>query len=121
MYKRLNGIVTFFLGFITCNIYTLFALFKLSKQQNNMAEKVGAPRVMSFIIVFLLGMITLGIVPLIWMYKLCKQQSILADAKGIKLTPVKSPFVRWLVMIIPIYNFYVLCANHNRLADVFEE
>lgn len=120
MFKRFNWIVVWLVGAVTCTIYTLYAWFTMGKNQNKMAEQVGVATTMNFIVAFLLGCVTLGIVPLVWMYKFCKQQVALAEAKGVELAPTKSPIVLWLLLFVPIYSFYMLCSNYNKLAEAYE-
>lgn len=121
MYKRINWLAKWLLSWATCDIYALYSWIKMRNQQNDMARKVGAPCVMHPIFVLLLGAITAGIVPLVWFYRFGRQQSILAQAKGVKLTPVESNFWRWVLLLVPVYRHYFVCANHNALADVYEQ
>ncbi len=120
MYKRFNWIPAVILSVVTCSLYTLILWFKLSGEQNDMAEKLGERRIPSFIVAFLLGGITLGIYPMVWMFRYAKQQTIVAQAKCVELTPVQAPVVLWLLTFVPVYSFYVICENHNRLVGAFE-
>ena len=120
MYKRFKWIPALILNVVTCGIYSMFMWFKLAKEQNDMAEKVGEKKIKGFIVAFLLGCITFGIYPMVWMFLYAKQQAAVAEAKGVELTPVKIPVVLWLLTFVPVYSFYVICENHNRLADDFE-
>lgn len=121
MYKKFNWLGAFFLSLITCQIYKLYVFYKISKQQNDMAAKVGVPQRMKLIFVILLGFVTLGIFPAVWIYLLCRQQIALADAKGVELTPARNALLRFLLLLVPMYGLYVLCTNHNRLAQAFSE
>ena len=109
------------LGFVTLFIYRVIQRARMTNQQNEMAERLGEKRVMNYIAVLLLGIVTCGIVPLIWSMLFCRQQKILAEAKGVDLFPVQSWFGRWLLMLVPGFKFYVLCTNHNKLCDAFED
>lgn len=120
MYKHFKWIPTLILGFFTCNIYTLYAWFRMSREQNDMAEKLGEKRIMCFLGAFLLGFVTFGIFTVFWMYKYSKQQAIVAADKNVDLTPTQNPILLWLLTAVPIYSFYVVCTNHNRLAAAFE-
>lgn len=120
MYKHFRWIPTLILGFVTCNVYTLYTWFKLSREQNDMAEKLGEKRIVGFLGAFVLGFVTLGIFPIVWMYMYSKQQAIIAADKNVDLTPTQKPVLLWLLTAVPVYSFYVLCTNHNRLAKAFE-
>lgn len=118
--KKFNWLVVWLVGAITLSIYTLYAWYKMAKQQNEMAAQVGEKQIMGFVGAFLLGCITCGIVPLVWMFNFMKQQVALADAKGVQLAPTANPIVLWILLFVPIYSFYVLCDNHNKLVDAYE-
>ena len=120
MYKRFNWIVTMILSVVTCGLYSMYVWYKMSKEQNDMAEKLGLDRNRGFIGAILLGCITLGIYPVVWMFLYAKQQVAVAQARNVSLTPVQIPVVLWLLGFVPGYSYYVLCANHNRLVDAFE-
>ncbi len=118
--KRINWLVMWLVGAVTLGIYQIIAMCRMTRQQNELAERLGEKKVMNFLFVFLLGCITCGIVPLIWMLGFCKQQRMLAEAKGIDLYPTSNAFLLWLISFVPIFKFYVLCGNHNKICDVFE-
>lgn len=120
MYKHFKWIPAAILSVVTCGLYALYLWFKMAKQQNDMAEKLGEKRIMGFIGAFLLGCITFGIYLIVWMFLFAKQQTVVAQDKGVTLTPVQHPVVLWLLTAVPIYSYYVLCTNHNRIADAFE-
>jgi len=120
MFKRINWLVMWLVGAVTLGIYGIIAWYTMTKQQNEMAEQIGEKKVMGYIGVFFLTIVTCGIFNLIWMFLFMKQQKALADAKGVKLAPVDKPIVLWLLMFVPIYSFYVLCDNHNKLCDAYE-
>ena len=120
MFKRVNWLVMWLVGAVTLGIYRIVAWYQMTKQQNRMAEQIGEKQIMGYIGVFFLNIVTCGIFNLFWMYQFVKQQKALADAKGVELTPVGTPIVLWLLMFVPIYSFYVLCTNHNKLCDVYE-
>ena len=118
--KRFNWITSLLLSVVTLGIYQLFFWYKLTKQQNEMAEKIGEKKIMNFIGVFFLSFVTCGIFPLVWYFLFMKQQVALATAKGVALAPTASPFVLWLIIFVPIYSFYAICDNHNKLVDAYE-
>lgn len=121
MFKRINWLVMWLVGVVTFGIYQIIAWYQMTKQQNEMAERIGEKKVLNYIVVFLLGLVTCGIVPLIWSLMFCKQQKMLAEAKGIDLFPTSNAFLLWLLTFVPIFKFYVLCTNHNKLCDVYED
>ncbi len=118
--KRFNWITTLLLNVVTLGIYGLYMWYKMAKQQNEMAEQVGEKTIMSFIAAFLLGFVTCGIFVIVWYFLFMKQQAALADAKGAALAPTANPIVLTILVFIPIYSFYVLCDNHNKLVDAYE-
>ena len=118
--KRYNWITCLILSVVTCGIYQLIFWYKLAKQHNEMAEQVGAKKIMGFVGVFLLSFVTCGIFPLVWYFQYAKQQIALAEAKGVALAPTSNPIVLWLITFVPIYSFYAICDNHNKLCDAYE-
>ncbi len=121
MFKRINWLVMWLVGAVTLGIYQIIAWYRMTAQQNEMAERIGEKKVLNFIVVLLLGVVTCGIVPLIWLFMFCKQQKMLAEAKGIDLFPTSNAFLLWLLTLVPIFKFYVLCDNHNKLCEVYGE
>ncbi len=121
MYKRFRWILVILLNFVTCGIYGLIAWNKIASQQNHMAQRIGDRKIMGFFPAFLLGVVTLGIVSLIWMYKFSAQARNVAQAKGIVLFPTNNAVVLWLLTYVPVFSYYLVCANHNKLIDVFEQ
>ncbi len=121
MFKRINWLIMWLVGVVTLGIYQIIAWYRMTKQQNVMAKRIGEKKIMNFIVVLLLGIVTCGIVPLIWSIGFCKQQKALAAAKGINLFPVSNTFVLWLLLIVPIFKHYVVCTNHNRLCEVYQD
>jgi hypothetical protein len=49
-----------------------------------------------------------------------KQQAAVAEAKGVALAPTSSPIVLTILVFVPIYSFYVICDNCNKLVDAYE-
>ena len=121
MFKRFNWLTLWLIGTVTAGIYHVIAMRRLTKQQNEMADRLGDDKVMGYIGVILLGFITCWIVPLVWTFRFCKQQAYLAQAKGVETIGGGKPFLMWLFMLIPVLRSWVVCTNHNRLCDVYEE
>lgn len=119
--KRFNWIFTWLIGIVTLGIYQIYAWYTMTKQQNEMAEKLGEKKIMNAIVALLLGCVTCGIFTLVWLYKFMKQQTVLAEAKGVTLTPTSTPIVLFLLWLVPIFNIYMLCTNHNALCEAYEE
>ncbi len=115
--KKFNWIVAFILNYVTCGIYSLYMWIVMTKNSNKMAEKAGVKKIMGFIPALLLSCITLGIYAIIWMYKFEKLQVEIAKANGTSTQPTDSPIVLLILMIVPIYSFYVFCDNYNRNVD----
>ena len=118
--KKFNWITTLLLNIVTCSIWSIYVWYKMGKQQNEMADQVGAKKIMGFIPAFLLGCITCGIFMIVWYYQFMNQAKELAEAKGAALTPTSNPIVLTILMFVPIYSFYVMCTNHNNLVDAYE-
>lgn len=115
--KKFNWILAFVLNFVTCGIYTLYLWIVMTKNSNKMAEAKGIKKIVGFIPVIFLTIITFGIFSIIWLYLFQKQQVAIAKAYGVQTAPTESPFLLFILMIVPIYSFYVLCDNYNRNVD----
>ena len=118
--KKFNWIKALLLNIVTLGIYSIYMWYKMGKQQNEMAEQLGEKQIMGFVAAFLLGMITCGIFTIVWFFLFMKQQAALAEAKGVALAPTASPIVLTILIFVPIYSFYVICDNNNKLVDAFE-
>ncbi len=114
-YKKFEFVPTFLLSIVTCGLYALYMLYSMAKDANTEAERYGCKKIMDFLPAFLLGMVTCGIFTFIWMYQYFNQITEIAKAKGVNVAPSDSPIVLLLVYFVPIYNYYVLCDNHNRV------
>lgn len=122
--KKFNWVAFWLLGAVTCGIYPLYVWYKMDKNMKEMADTVGEVEYKnewSFIVFsLLLGAITCGFLSTIWIYKHFRAQSAIAAKVGVKLSPTKDPYYMLLIASIPIYSFYVVCANHNALVDAIE-
>ncbi len=103
--------------FITCGIYALVALARMSKNSNKIAEACGEKKIIGFIPALLLGFVTCGILWLVWAIKFHSQQIKIANANGISTKPAKNAFVLFILMFVPVYNCIVICDNYNRNVD----
>jgi H+/Cl- antiporter ClcA len=118
--KKFNWIVALVLPCITCGIYALYMWYVIVHNLNEMARKHNANTIMGFIGVLLLSGVTCGIFPLIWMIKLARQQVSLANKLNVQLVPKTNAFLVFIAPCIPIYGYYALCENYNRLVDAHE-
>ena len=118
--KKFNWITALLLNVVTLGIYSIYMWYKMGKQQNEMAEQVGEKQIMGFIGAFLLSCITCGIFAIVWYFLFMKQQAAVAEAKGVALAPTANPIVLTILVFIPIYSFYVICDNCNKLVDAYE-
>lgn len=118
--KKFNWITTLLLNIVTCGIYSFYMWYKMSKQQNEMAEAVGEKKIMGFFPAFLLGCVTCSIFLIVWYYQYAAQSCKLAEAKGAALVPSNNAIVMFLMTWVPIYGFYALCNSHNNLVDAYE-
>ena len=121
MFKRVNWLAMWLISMVTLGIYKVIVWYRMTKQQNEMAARMGEKKVLNYIVVLLLGTVTGGIFTVIWLLFFCKQQKNLAMAKGIDLTPSSKTFVRWLLMLVPVYKYYMVCRNHNMLCEVYQD
>lgn len=118
--KKFNWITALLLNIVTFGIYSIYMWYKLGKQQNEMAEQIGEKKIMGFIGAFLLGCVTCGIFLIVWYFLYMKQAQALAEAKGVALAPTSNPIVLTILIFVPIYSFYVICDNGNKLVDAYE-
>ena len=116
--KKFNWIAVLILNIITCGIYSLYLWFVMAKNSNLMAEKSGSKKIMGFIPAVLLGCVTFGIFTIIWMYQFCRLQVEISKANGTNTQPTDTPILLLILMIVPVYSYYVLCDNYNRNVDV---
>ena len=115
--KRFDFVLTFILTYVTCGIYTMYVWTVMGNGHNRMADENGTPRIMNFWLNVLLTLVTCGIFNFFWMYNFMKQQNELLEAKGLKAAPTDNPILLMLLMFVPVYSWYVLCDNHNKLVD----
>ena len=114
-YKQFNWVTAFILNIVTCGLYSLYLWGYIGTACNNEAVRLGGKKIMSFVVALLLSFVTCGIVGIVWFYLFMNQQVELAKAKGVEVAPTDSPIVLTILMFIPIYSFYVLCDNYNRI------
>jgi hypothetical protein len=118
--KKYNWVKAWLPPCITFGIYNIVMWAVMTKNSNKIALASGQKKIMAYIPAMLLGCVTFGIVPLVWMIKFQAQQVAIAKANGAKISPVRVPFVLFLLMSVPIYSYIVLCGNYNRNVDAFE-
>ncbi len=118
--KRFEFIVTFLISYFLCGIYGLYAWYHMAKNDNEIARQNGKAVIMDFIPAYLLGCVTCGIYFIYWYYKYFEQQVELQKLYGVKSDPTDNPVLLMLLMFVPVYSYYVLCDNYNRLADAYE-
>ena len=116
--KKFNWLTAFVLNVVTCGIYSLYMWYIISENNNKIAEASGVQTIMKFIPAFLLGCVTCGIFLIVWMYQFQKQQVEIAKANGTITEPVDSPVILMIILFVPIYSYYVMCENYNRVVDV---
>lgn len=122
--KKYNWIKALILNVITCGIYSIVMWYKMDKMGKAMADKAGVVEEKNnwgfIVFAFLLSGVTCGIMAFVWFFKHFKQQVAIAEKVGVELSPTKAPIVLVILMVVPIYSFYVLCDNHNKLVDACE-
>lgn len=114
-YKQFNWLTAFLLSIVTCGIYQIYLWYSISAANNAEAERLGCKKIMGFIPAFLIGMITCGIFLIVWYYLFMNQQVELAQKKGVAVSPVDNAILLTILMFIPIYSYYVLCENYNKV------
>lgn len=119
--KKFNWVHTLLLNVVTCGIYSIYAWYVMTENNNKIAADLGVnEKRMNFILVVLLSTVTCGILPIIWYYRFMRQQVAIANAVNVKAAPTESPIVLLIITFVPIYSFYVLCDNYNRTVDAYE-
>ena len=119
--KKFNWLTTFLLNVVTCGIYSIYAWYVMTENNNKIAADLGVnEKRMNFILVVLLSSVTCGILPIIWYYRFMRQQVAIANAVNVKAAPTESPIVLLIITFVPVYSFYVLCDNYNRTVEAYE-
>ena len=116
-YKQFNWITCWLLTAVTCGIYSFYMFGYMATANNNEAERLGCKKIMGFVPALLLGFITCGIFLIVWYYMFAAQQIEIAQKKNINVAPSDNAFVYTLLMFVPIYSYYVLCDNYNRVIN----
>lgn len=102
------------LSMVTCGIYQLFVWADLSKNVNA-ADSSETDLMNSWLALLVLTPVTCSIFGIIWMFKYNKKLVAVAQSKGVSPAPSESPVVLLLLTFVPVYSFYVLCDNYNRI------
>ena len=119
--KKFNWLTTFLLNVVTCGIYSIYAWYVMTENNNKIAAALGVnEKRMNFILVLLLSTVTCGIFPIVWYYFFMRHQVAIANAVGAKITPTESPILLLIITFIPVYSFYVLCENYSKTVEAFE-
>lgn len=114
-FKEFNWITVLILSMVTCGIYSLYVFYKVAEDYNAEAEALGCKKVMGFIPAYLIGMVTCGIYLIFWFYQFATLQNELAQKKNVTITPTDNAIVYMILLFVPIYSYYVLCENYNRI------
>ena len=111
--KKLNWVLAFILGYVTCGIFQIFFWYEVDGDVRKLNKNpTKAP--MNYWLAVVLGFVTCGIVPLVYYYQVFG--TLEEEAKRMGITKFYSPFVSLLIMFVPVYSFYYVCDYVNTLA-----
>jgi hypothetical protein len=116
-YKQFNWIAAWLLTAVTCGLYAFYMWGYMGAANNAEAERLGCKKIMGFVPALLLSFVTCGIFLIVWYYWFAAQQIEIAQKKGLKTEPTDSAIVYFILMFVPIYSYYVLCENFNRVIN----
>ena len=115
--KKFEFIPSFILSIVTCGIYALYMWYTMAANNNKIAEKCNVKKTGNFIVAVIIGMFTCGIFTLYWIFTFFKQQVEIAKANGVTVQPVTEPIILLILTCVPVYSYYMLCDNHNKVVD----
>ena len=118
--KKFNWLAIILLNLVTFQIYGIYAMYCMTKNQNELAKQYGAKVITGYVTAFLLNIVTCGVYMVVWQYMFLDQQITIAKAQGIDATPTNNPLVIFLIsyFLYPLY-VYISCENHNRIVDTY--
>ena len=121
--KKFNWLTILLLNIITLNIYGIYAMHHMTKNQNDISTAYQKKTIMGYVSAFFLSLVTclLGIgYMLVWTYMFIDQQVTLARAQKIELSPSNNALVIYILSFLfpPLY-LYMICENHNRIVDEY--
>lgn len=118
--KKFNWLAIILLNLVTFQIYGIYAMYCMTKNQNELAKQYGAKVITGYVTAFLLNIVTCGVYMVVWQYMFLDQQITIAKAQGIDATPTNNPLVIFLIsyFLNPLY-VYISCENHNRIVDTY--
>lgn len=120
--KNRNIFLFILLNTVTCGIYGIVALCKMSKEINEVCEGDGRDT-MNYIFAFLLGIVTFGIFTLIWFYKAMERLKDNGYRYGITVKHSGSEYLLWTLLgsFIAVGPLVALCffvSNVNQFSEV---
>ncbi len=122
-----RGLLKFILlSLITCGIYALVVMCKISTDINVIAAKHDGKKTTHFIVVALLAGLTLGILPLVWYHKLSNRIGNELATRGIAYSFGAGTFWGWsflgsLIVIGPLVYMHKLLKAMNLLSADYNE
>lgn len=122
--KKFNWLTILLLNIVTFGIYEIYAMYHMTKNQNEISTTYKAKTIMGYIAAFFLGLATciFGVAYMVvWKYMFIDQQITLARTQNIELTPCNNPLVIYAISFLfpPLY-LYMISENHNKIVDVYE-
>lgn len=120
--KKFNWLLIIVLSAFTCGIYGIYAMYCMTKNQNQVAPSFGEKAITGYITAWLLGIVTCGIYTMVWMYMFIDQQVRIARAANYECTPSNSPLLIYIIyfLVAPL-GLYMVCENHNKTVDVYNQ
>ena len=124
MLKKRGVISYLLLGAITGGIYSLWRVYVLARDVNEMCEGDGK-KTNGFLILFLLSLVTLGIYAIVWLYKLGNRLQANAERYGVNITSDGTTVVLWstvgllLAGLGTIIAMHIIFTNTNLLIDSY--
>ena len=112
----------FWLGLITCGIYEIVMLSKMSVYINTIASRYDGRKTMHFCLVtFVFSWLTFGILPIVWFHKLSSRMGAELRRRGINYNFSAKHFWLWeilgsIIICGPFIYTHKLCTAMNLLA-----
>lgn len=98
---------------ITCGIYMLYWMYKLTEELNHMANK---KEYANGITVIVITLATFGLFSFVWAFKMSKNIDIIAKAHGDKPCKYGVFFLLMNLICLPIVNFAIMQNTINKYA-----
>ena len=112
--KRHEFVMTFLLSYVTSGIYGIYVWYDMANNINEVDTTSGeTPLMNAWLALLLINTVTCGIFGIFWYIKFFKKLVAIAQTRGIQVAPTDNPVLLWLIMLVPVYGYYVLCEAYN--------